>query len=520
MGASLAIFAGAAYYGATGAFFSDTETSTGNTFTAGSIDLQIDNESYVTNAAGVLVASPENSWEMSDLDDQLFFSFGDVKPGDVGEDTISIHAGSNDAYACMAADITATPENTLVDPEVDALDAGPANGDNGELQNFLNFSFWQDDGDNVYEVGESQITALTGSANTIFNGVWSAISATSSNVIPANSVEYVAKAWCFGTLTGAPIAQDGLGKTGTNGPLVRGTGFTCDGSGSNNVAQTDGIVVDVSFQSVQARNNANFSCTSLPPFVGQGEDEDIEVAANYATGFEPGEGFAPGNINGQSGWKKTGSYDAEIENSPVIADVQSLRISNAVTSGSFGDQTFAKELTSGAGETGVGDSENHFEAQFDIKSTQAALQPGLVLSVSPDDGNGARMSYLRFEDQADGIHVFFSGVTNSGPLPTASSFSSEDIATIDRTNAHTIKFVMDFVDGPGNDVVKIYIDGVLKKTGGSWENYYRYDPEQTGGGNQLSEVDTLIFRAGGTAAPATSGNGFLFDKVSLLSGNI
>ena len=32
--------------GATGAFFSDTETSQGNTFTAGAIDLLVDNESY------------------------------------------------------------------------------------------------------------------------------------------------------------------------------------------------------------------------------------------------------------------------------------------------------------------------------------------------------------------------------------------------------------------------------------------------------------------------------------------
>ena len=32
--------------GATGAFFSDTETSTGNTFAAGAIDLGVDNTSY------------------------------------------------------------------------------------------------------------------------------------------------------------------------------------------------------------------------------------------------------------------------------------------------------------------------------------------------------------------------------------------------------------------------------------------------------------------------------------------
>ena len=32
------------------------------------------------------------------------------------------------------------------------------------------------------------------------------------------------------------------------------------------------------------------------------------------------------------------------------------------------------------------------------------------------------MSFLRFEDHADGVHVFFADVTNPGPLPTVSNF--------------------------------------------------------------------------------------------------
>jgi hypothetical protein len=46
-----------------------------------------------------------------------------------------------------------------------------------------------------------------------------------------------------------------------NGPTPGNTGFTCDGSGNNNIAQTDGIVVDVEFYSEQSRNNPNFRCT-------------------------------------------------------------------------------------------------------------------------------------------------------------------------------------------------------------------------------------------------------------------
>lgn len=274
---ALIVFTGAVAASATGAFFSDTETSTGNTFTAGDIDLQIDNTSYVTDNAGVLVASPANTWAMSNLTNQLFFSFDDVKPGDIGEDTISIHAGTNDAYACMAADITSTPDNGINDPEGDAGDLtdGAAGG---ELQNFLNFSFWEDDGDNVYETGEVLLPDLQGSAATIFDGGWNTIADSGNGpALPGGSTTYVGKAWCFGTLAANGTAQDAVGVGGS--PLLRGTtGFTCDGSGSNNIAQTDGITVDVSFQAVQARNNGQFTCASLSPF--NGTSSLVDVSSN------------------------------------------------------------------------------------------------------------------------------------------------------------------------------------------------------------------------------------------------
>ena len=69
--------------GATTAFFSDTETSVGNTFAAGDIDLQIDNTSYAIdwnipgfqNPTGAFVASTHTSWTMRDLTVEKFFDF-------------------------------------------------------------------------------------------------------------------------------------------------------------------------------------------------------------------------------------------------------------------------------------------------------------------------------------------------------------------------------------------------------------------------------------------------------------
>lgn len=46
MSLGMLVFVGAVVVGGTGAFFSDTETSTGNVFTAGAIDLTVDSEAH------------------------------------------------------------------------------------------------------------------------------------------------------------------------------------------------------------------------------------------------------------------------------------------------------------------------------------------------------------------------------------------------------------------------------------------------------------------------------------------
>ena len=237
--------------------------------------------------------------------------------------------------------------------------------------------------------------------------------------------------------------------------------------------------------------------------------------------FEPNQGYALGNINGQQGWMKSGAYDvavAGVSSFPAASGygfgTQALRMSNAVASGSFGDQTFSPGLSSPAGE---GSAAAHFSARFMIGTTLATVQPGLIASVSPDNGSGGRMSYLRFEDQLDGVHVFFDDVTDNGPIGTVATFNETDIATLSRTKSHSIRFEINFKNGPGNDVVKIVIDGKKMITGTTWENYYRYDPEASGSGNQVPTTSKLLFREGGASVATNAGNGFLVDGVSLKS---
>jgi len=196
-------------------------------------------------------------------------------------------------------------------------------------------------------------------------------------------------------------------------------------------------------------------------------------------------------------------------------------VSDAVTSGSFGDWIFAKPLADSVGETAAtsgsfspGLKQTHFETQFDIASTQLAQQTGMHVSISPDRGDGSRMSYLRFEDGAGGINVFFDDVQGTS---NPANFVETQIGTdLSRTVPHTIRLTMDVVEGPSNDVVKVWIDGNLVITGTSWENYYRFDSEASAEQSPRI-VKTVIIQARGSANPANLGKGYLFDNFSLTS---
>jgi len=261
------------------AFFSDTETSTGNVLQAGAIDLLVDNKSYVTNDKGQLVESPSTTWGPSDLNDgegpadgaYLFFNFSDLKPGDIGEDTISLHVNNNDAWVCAAARITEDSDVSYTEPEVEpnndpTVDLDNPSGTDGELAENVEIAFWADDGDNVLEKDEEEAIFLRGKISDLGQAGKIALADSTKNVwsdtgpLTGSDTKYIGKAWCFGNLTLNPVEQDDESDIG---PLDRGTGFTCSGADSaNNAAQTDRVKGDIQFYAVQSRNNPGFKCST------------------------------------------------------------------------------------------------------------------------------------------------------------------------------------------------------------------------------------------------------------------
>jgi hypothetical protein len=237
------------------------------------------------------------------------------------------------------------------------------------------------------------------------------------------------------------------------------------------------------------------------------------------TGFA---GFTTGtSVDGQGGWGSTGTWDEEVVDDGTGNNV--WRVSNATTAGSFGDMPFAprpggiptdtvndpvnSDPLFFAGEPSTGAAFNRFFGRFSFRSVTGAPQPGLIVTVSIDNGSGGRQSFVALIDTGSGIDIDTFDADRhgnfSGPITIASGLSY--------TAWHTVEMQAHFVQGPSNDKVKYLVNGKLVHVGPSWEQFYRnfqatLHPKGV-------PVQTLLFRLSGDAAPSVDGGGFFIDNV-------
>ena len=222
-----------------------------------------------------------------------------------------------------------------------------------------------------------------------------------------------------------------------------------------------------------------------------------------------------GNPDPQSVWGH--GYDQEVVNNATYGSQdggdgfgdQSLRISNAYTepSGEFFYQTYSPSTADPAGETNT----NHvFDGTFQFIPTKDSQQSDLFVSVSPDNGTGGRMSYVGLEDTANGIHINFYETAADG------AFVQHSVGDYARTAVHTIRFLIETVPGPANDVLQLFVDNVdIGERDGAcfttWEQYYR-----EGESHEPGVIDSFEFRTAGNGTKLSNliGQGYLFDNVT------
>lgn len=201
--------------GGTIAYFSDTETSTGNTFTAGNLDL-------IVSVDG----NPENP-----LDGPIISGTGDMKPGDKGEVTLGLKVVDNPSCGFVNFNLKSDLDNDCTEPElIDDQSCNAQGTDNGELNDQVSFFIWQEtDCDNVYESGEIPLTEGTLTEDETYQ----------IGELPTENNICYGIAYCFG---------------------IWGAGMTCDGSGLNNASQGDSFDADLIISAKQKRNQYDNGC--------------------------------------------------------------------------------------------------------------------------------------------------------------------------------------------------------------------------------------------------------------------
>lgn len=228
----------------------------------------------------------------------------------------------------------------------------------------------------------------------------------------------------------------------------------------------------------------------------------VAAANTVTTNFDD---FTPGSISGQHGWRSGlggPSFDEEIV--PVHDyypggvpgfGAQAWRFSNLVTSTGFGNQTLSPELNPPTTENGP---DREFIADFSFITAKTVEQPGLFVSISPDNGAGGRMSLVQLIDAPAGTDVVVWDTLADG------NFTRHEVAVLPYGVPHTIKFWMKLHPGPTNDEVAILIDGSdVGQRFTSWENFYRASDDP------VPDINSLLFRVAEPGLSETNG-GYLF----------
>ena len=249
-----------------GAFGTTFATNSGSN----ALELTIDSKTYYNN-----VLQPQLSWALKNLTPSLdhFFWFTDVKPGDTGKNSISIHVAQQSAWACLDFKNLTQKENGINEPE-SLVDTNAL----GELAGELEFFAWRDDGDYSFEIGEAPLFGTsTQSAVQVFDEkTYPLADFTHPPAYAVNQTKYIGIIWCAGNL-------------GVNLTTAQ---VTCDGKVMGNKSQTDSMSVDVSIRAVSSAQQPKFTCTPtvVPPaeqceIEGHKYDQNGKPLANWTIGL-------------------------------------------------------------------------------------------------------------------------------------------------------------------------------------------------------------------------------------------
>ncbi len=228
--------------------------------------------------------------------------------------------------------------------------------------------------------------------------------------------------------------------------------------------------------------------------------------------------------NGENGW-------TVLTNDPnrpdAVVDVggnHEFQMSSDPASGDFAGP-YSPALSVSAGEADAGATYTGESIKFDFKAVNGTPD-GSRLEI--DFGNPSvddRNNFLVIESfPSTGIRIAV-----SEPTPDGQDFTGDETdpapndwrelaSNVDPTTSHTLEMRLDYVDGPNNDVIDVYLDGKLIGTTTTFENYHDGITPDHIANATINQTDSVFFRPSANGSPQDGpggqNQGFLIDNLS------
>ena len=390
--------------GGTMAIFNDSRTLADNKIKAGKFELSLDNTCHYDgmvcekNDSGAyvwveeetgssefeeLLGEPcECTWTVEeDSEDKLIFNLDDVKPGDNGEKTVSIHIDDNPGWVCADFGTMTSFDNDCTAPEEEDGDGtcgDPGEGE-GELQDNILFSVWIDDGngseeyacDNILNHGEEYVLEDVAAIGVL-------------PIIDSTTAEEGITDGCVGIEWKVPLDAD-------------------------NTIQTDSLEGDITFTAYQTRHNRDFVCEGTEPETGS-----IKVT-KVANGGDATFGFG-GDVNDFTITTSGGAGTKTINNlTPGTYDIDETDLPDGWVIDSNGCQDVVVE----AGKTAECTVENTMEEVcIDQADVMLVLDRSGSVAGSMADLKSAAKSFVTALNPDGGVHMGQSSFATDGSLDT------------------------------------------------------------------------------------------------------
>ncbi|MEA2874670.1 MAG: hypothetical protein QOH67_4998, partial [Hyphomicrobiales bacterium] len=330
--------------------------------------------------------------------------------------------------------------------------------------------------------------------------------------------------------TGTSLADTLTGGTGANVLTGLGGNDTLTGTGNDTLiggANDDIYYAHMSDDVQESNGQGTDEVRATESYTLDANVENLTLLDNGVSDTQDFASFGLGPItDGENGWHVGGPNAARDQEVVSVSGNKMFRMSSDPGVPDFAGP-FSPSLGATAGESTTSADFNAHSVKFVFKPVDPTPD-GSRLEV--DFGNAAgtdRNNFMVLESVNGGIRIAVAQPNNvDGDFDNPGTYPNdwrELVANVDPTVSHTLEMRLQYVDGPDNDLINIYLDSQYIGSTTTFENYRDLAapafPLATHADNaEANQTNRVFFRPSANGAPqdgnGPQNKGFYFENVS------